>query len=433
MRVLRLRAENVKRIQVVDITPDRHIVRITGANGSGKTTVLDCLPFALNGLRAVCDEPLRHGTDSGFIQLDLGENGIVSFRVTRKFDKNGTPFLEVLSGEGAAYKSPQKVVGDFLGALSVDPHSFIRMPRDEQVRVLGDLVGITEGLNAIARARKDTFDTRTDVNRIVKQVRADLATAESAVQDEHAERVDVANLMQQLDVIQKRRSDHETLTRAEQVANEVFFAAEARVATLEHQLALARDNVSSREEQMKASWDAVRESELTLENDDADAIRGQMLSAERINADVAARELRDQTRGRLDALNVDADAMTASLDAYDAATTELVASATMPLPGLSLSAEGVRYEGTLLDQESKSRQIRISATMAIALNSSPGALRVLRVEDASLLDEVSFQELVDVAVEHDYQVWIEEVDRSGAVGFVMVNGVGHDAGPQANA
>ena len=427
MRVLRLQAENVKRIKVIDITPDRHVVRITGANESGKTSVLDCLPFALNGLRAVCDVPLRVGTDSGFIKLDLGENGVVQFQVTRTFNEGGTSSLEVLSGEGAAYKSPQKVVGDFLSALSVDPHLFVRMPRDEQVKVLGDLIGITDGLNAIADARKEAFDTRTDVNRTIKQVKADLTTVERAVQDEHAQRVDVAELMQRLDAVQQSAIDHARLVELHRMADTACIAAEKRIADLEENILYARAVLANEEDTYHKTMADLGKSTYDPMTDEVSNIRARMLNAERINADVAARQVRDQTREKLYALTVRAETLGDSLAEYDAAQVELVSSAKMPLAGLSFGEHGVLYDGIPLDQSSPSRQIRISATMAIALNKSPTALRALRVQDVSLLDEVSLQELIDVAVEHDYQVWLEEVDRTGTVGFVMVDGVGHVA------
>ena len=41
MRILKLTAENVKRLKVVEITPRGDLVQISGRNGQGKTSVLE--------------------------------------------------------------------------------------------------------------------------------------------------------------------------------------------------------------------------------------------------------------------------------------------------------------------------------------------------------------------------------------------------------
>jgi hypothetical protein len=49
-------------------------------------------------------------------------------------------------------------------------------------------------------------------------------------------------------------------------------------------------------------------------------------------------------------------------------------------------------------------------------------LKVLRVRDGSLLDEDSMRVLAEICAEHDFQCWIERVDGSGKVGFVISDG-----------
>jgi len=49
-------------------------------------------------------------------------------------------------------------------------------------------------------------------------------------------------------------------------------------------------------------------------------------------------------------------------------------------------------------------------------------LRVIRVRDGSLLDEDAMKLLAKFADAHDMQIWVERVDSSGAVGFVLEDG-----------
>ena len=46
LRIVGLVAENVKRIEVVELKPTGDVVEITGKNGSGKTSLLDAIWYA---------------------------------------------------------------------------------------------------------------------------------------------------------------------------------------------------------------------------------------------------------------------------------------------------------------------------------------------------------------------------------------------------
>jgi predicted ATPase len=73
MRIIELRAENVKNLKVVDITPRGNVVQVTGKNGSGKTSVLDSIWWALAGADNIQGVPVRKGAESMRIRLNLGE------------------------------------------------------------------------------------------------------------------------------------------------------------------------------------------------------------------------------------------------------------------------------------------------------------------------------------------------------------------------
>lgn len=47
---------------------------------------------------------------------------------------------------------------------------------------------------------------------------------------------------------------------------------------------------------------------------------------------------------------------------------------------------------------------------------------MIRARDGSLLDDDAMKILADMAAKSDYQVWIERVDSSGKVGFVIEDG-----------
>ena len=74
-RILNLHAENIKKIKVTDITtdPNSDTVIISGANGNGKSSVLDCIEMACRGGDSLPDMPIRRGKEKGLIEMNLGE------------------------------------------------------------------------------------------------------------------------------------------------------------------------------------------------------------------------------------------------------------------------------------------------------------------------------------------------------------------------
>src|SRR5262245_45260325 len=113
MKIIQLTAENVKRLKLVNITPKGEYVEITGKNGSGKTSVLDSIWWALGGKADIQAQPIRRGADKASIRLDLG-----SMVVERKFLSSGATTITVKNAEGAIYPSPQAMLDELIGRLS---------------------------------------------------------------------------------------------------------------------------------------------------------------------------------------------------------------------------------------------------------------------------------------------------------------------------
>ena len=126
MKILKLTAENVKKLRAVEITPTGELVEITGKNGAGKTSVLDAIWWALAGTKHIQAVPIRTGATKARIRLDLGE-----LIVERRFTPVGST-LTVEKADGARYTSPQGILDALLGALTFDPLAFVGQEPREQ-------------------------------------------------------------------------------------------------------------------------------------------------------------------------------------------------------------------------------------------------------------------------------------------------------------
>jgi DNA repair exonuclease SbcCD ATPase subunit len=406
MRILQFEAENVKRLRAVAITPAGNVVQITGPNGSGKSSVLDCILWALHGTKGADAEPIRQGETSARIRLDLGE-----VIVTRRFTPSGST-LTVESATGARFSSPQKMLDELVGALSADPLAFMRLSPSQQRQQLGDLVGLTDELARLDQQRKKAYDERTDVGRDVR--RAQGALAMFADVPEHAEAVDVADLMGQLAQVEASHDAAVAWQRNIGALEDGIREADARIASLQAEIDAAR--------QYRAAFtEALTELRASpvMAAGSTEAIRAQIVSAQATNALAERARQRDALRAELADAEAAVQLLTEEIASIDEAKAALVEACDLPLEGLAFAEDGLTYNGVPLTQASSAEQLRVSTAIAIALNPT---LRVIRIKEGSLLDEQSLALLEQMAEAHDVQVWIERVDTSGSVGIVMEDG-----------
>lgn len=73
MKIIKFTANNIKRLGAVEITPQGNVVKITGKNAAGKSSVLDAIFWALGGKGVMPSKPIRAGAESAQVTLDLGD------------------------------------------------------------------------------------------------------------------------------------------------------------------------------------------------------------------------------------------------------------------------------------------------------------------------------------------------------------------------
>ena len=175
VKIIKLEAENIKRLCAVEITPQGNIVEITGANGAGKTSVLDSIWWGLGGTRTHQKVPIRAGQEYARIKLDLGELKVTRHFSKRKPIKEGQPEtfttrITVETNKGARYQSPQHMLDKLLSSLSFDPLKFANMESHEQHKTLKSLLGLD--FSDLEEAYTRDYGQRAEYNRTAKIARA---------------------------------------------------------------------------------------------------------------------------------------------------------------------------------------------------------------------------------------------------------------------
>ena len=430
MKILSLQAENIKRLIAVNITPDGNMVEITGRNGAGKTSVLDSIWWALGGTKPHQPEPIRRGEDEARIKLDLGDV-IVRRTFTRlKPRKEGgeervTTKITVENDKKARYQSPQRMLDDMLDSLSFDPLEFARMEPKAQYEEIKRLCGIN--LDGLIAEAQTLFDERTDVNREAKRKRAALDQAGTPPDNAPTEEVDVSALIVELTEIREANEaigrDREMAQHKEINLNDsrrLLHEAEAVEETAEAALkaAMARHSEAAKtyklQEKAFSLLPEPREPESTANVEQRIAAAGNQNAAYRARQEWRKLQLEAEEK------EVEADKLTEQIDAKKAAAQKLIEDAKMPVEGLALVDGTVTFDGLPLEQASDAEQLRLSCAIAMHGNHD---LRVIRVRDGSLLDSDALAVLAEMADTADYQVWIERVDETGTVGFVIEDGM----------
>ncbi len=419
MKVLQLTASNIKRLVAVDITPNGNVVNITGKNGHGKTSVLDAIWWALAGATNIQEKPIRDGATEGKIRLQLGDKD-VELVVTRTFKvdaANPKGYTTSLKVEGNVAGSPQTLLDSFLSSLTFDPMEFMRMSQQEQYNLFAGLVPGLD-VNALDAANSIDFSNRADHNKRVKQAR-DAANKIDIPANAPIVRVDETALVQQ--IADAATTNAQTIQRQ---ANRDKYkvdveAARVEIATLNAEIQRLSDRIHLLTDDAVKKEQALATAQPLPPLVDVTDVQRQIEEAKRINAIMDLRDTKTKYDGIADAAQKAADELTAAMEARKADKNAKIAAAKIPVTGITFGDGVILFNGKPLSQASDAEQIRVSCAIAMAKNPK---LRVVRVRQGSLIDEDGKKLLAEIAEKNDFQVWMEVVDGSGKVGFVMEDG-----------
>lgn len=408
LQIVELRASNIKRLKAVTITPDGDMVVLSGANGAGKSSVLDAIAMALGGREQIPSEPIRRGADHAEVVVDLGE--IV---VRRTFTPSGGGQLIVTNREGARFASPQTMLDALVGRLTFDPLAFSREEPRRQAETLRQLLGLD--FAALDAARAELYQQRTERNREAKQAAARLA-AMPRHEGAPAEPVSVADLATELQRANRHNEQVELVCRAAVASAADCASQRKRVESLREQLATAERVLAERvAEDARLQQDMQQAKEI-----DTAPILASMRDAEDVNRKVRENHQRQDLAVRVAELERSANDLTAEIQGIDQQRADAIAGAAMPVAGLGFDAAGVvTLNGLPLEQASAAERLRVSVAIGLAMNPR---LRVLLIRDASLLDQRSMRMVAEMAHQAGAQLWVETVEQNPLTTVVIEDG-----------
>lgn len=407
LHVVELQAENVMRLKAVRIAPSDPVVILGGKNKQGKSTVLACIEMAIAGAKAIPDVPIRQGESEAHIRLDLGD-----LVIERTFDARGTR-LTVRNADGVKQSSPQAILDKLYSKVAFKPLEFADQKPADQLATLKRIVGLD--FTELDGKRAKLYEERTAAGRRATDAEARINTFPTSCANAPDEEISIASLVAEKEFADEANRDvdakiSEVAKRRGSVDGhaEIVEKAKKALADAEHFYAQSVELLHKAE---AAAEGATKE--------DTTAIVEAIAGAEETNRQVRAKKERANAVEVFKAAEKERERLTKAIEDIDDAKTLAMKVAKWPIPGLGFSSSGVTYNGLPFDQASSAEAMKVS--LAIGMEQNP-LLRVLLLEDASLLDEDSMATVREFAVDNNMQIWIERVGSGDEGALILEDG-----------
>lgn len=376
LKINHLEIENVKRIRAVKIEPSQNGLTIIGGNNNqGKTSVLDSIAWALGGDRYRPSAATRDGSAIPPRLHIVMSNGLVVERKGKNSDLKVT--------DPAGNRGGQQLLNEFVSQLALDLPKFMQASDKEKSDTLLQIIGVGDKLAELERQESDIYNRRHAIGQIADQ-KVKFAKEMTYYPDAPKEPVSISELLSQQQAIlaqngenQRKRENAAQLTRECEMMRQQLKELEAKYNALFQDCLIAQQSAKDLQDQSTAE----------LERNIADI--------EAINVKVRANL--DKEKAEMDANDYGQQyaALTAALNKTRQEKTDLLNSAALPLPGLSVEDGALTYQGKRWDSMSGSDQLKVSTAIVRKLNPNCGFV---------LLDKL---EQMDLTTLREFGTWLE--------------------------
>lgn len=424
VKLIGLRIENFKKIKCFNLTPKGNVIKITGANASGKSSVLDAIELALLGARGGPTNPVRRGTKNGKVIVDLDE-----FIVTRAWAENakdaakGEMWIEARNG--LRYGTPQAMLDELMGRISFDPMAFMRMLPKQQSEELRKVLNIDDELAKVKADEAEDYKTRRDEDRRLQALvaqRAAIVVAEglpSKKRDLDAmtqELAEAGNFNIEIDREQRRRDERRghlmTLTSDIEEHKREIDELQAKIYEMEAEVSAWTKAKEEAEDEI-TTWKPLAKPK------DAGQLSEAIAAARAVNNAIDRRTEAEAKDAEIEKLTKTVETLDVAISKHRKRAAKLIADAHYPVEGLGFTEEVVMYQGLPLAQASTAEQIRVCVALGMATNAK---LRIMRIKDGSLLDDEGMKVIEEMVEANNFTCLIEQVDTTGKIGVYLVDG-----------
>lgn len=171
MKISRIHIKNL--FGITERALDGKSVELSGPKGSGKTSVLDAIRFALTN-RSDREYVIRQGADEGEILIET-DTGL---HIDRKTRTNKADYVKVRDGS-LTHTRPAEFLNQIFTPLQLNPVEFTQMSRQEKNRVILNLVEFAWDTNWI-QEQFGEIPPGVDYSKHILEVLADIQSEKGA-------------------------------------------------------------------------------------------------------------------------------------------------------------------------------------------------------------------------------------------------------------
>lgn len=449
---------------------DGKSIEITGKKGSGKTSVLDSIRFALTN-RSDRDYIIRNGADEGEILIET-DTGLSIDRKTRTKKADAV----TVKDNNLLQTRPAEFLNGIFTPLQINPIEFTQMSRQEKNRVILSLIefdwdtnwinekfgeipqGVDYGkhiLEVLADIQAENgiyFQSRQNINRDVRNKIAFIEDiAKDIPQGYQAEKWLAYNLGEKYRELEKIKDDNGKIQRAK--AFKENYDNKLRGLTAERDIAISaeeklianeREGLTNTIERLKAEIIAAENSlsklgeklddkkkvieaecrekqaklnaDIGIANEYADKIQTPIdeLTAEVNTAEQMIKHLNEYKRmqgmqSELEKLQENANELTRKIEIARELPSEILSVATIPIEGLAVQ-DGIPLINNLpISNLSDGELLELCVDISV---SKPGSLQIILVDGAERLDTESREKLYKKCKEKGLQLIATRVTDS---------------------
>lgn len=275
MKISKIKIKNL--FGITEQTLDGKSVEITGSNGQGKTSILDAIRYALTN-SSEREYIIKKGENEGEILIET-DTGLA---INRKKRAQSSDYKSI-KNNGEDVQSPETFLKDIFTPMQLDPVKFCEMSKQEQNRVILDLIEfdwdlnwireqfgeIPEGinyeqnilqiLNDIQSENSPYFKARQDVNR---DIRNNIAFIEDIAKDipsnYNAEKWENFDLTSKLKELMEIRQKNSKVDEAKQYLNTYENKLKGYEAEKEIAITAEEKNIANERESLKTSIERMK-------------------------------------------------------------------------------------------------------------------------------------------------------------------------------
>lgn len=389
-----------------------NLVLIGGENGNGKSSFQDGVEMLFTGPLRRVKRPIHAGADACRMKGVIGdaETKEPLYEIRRfKEGEDGWGFKIVRPGtnEKIPGLNQEAFLKDILGPIT-DPTEIPRMDPKDLRAYLIDVCGLH--LDEAEKAIADAKEIVKDMEREKERLRAKFSDLPEHP-DAPAEELTYGDLRTKLNAAIEHNRSLANLQSQKDRAEDAILAATSEIEDLENRLAAAKQRLHESTQAANEAGNKIK----SFEPADEQAILAQIEGIEDTNKKVRDNIAKAAARKEAQECETKIGEAVAQWEAAKKAKNEALASAAFPIEGLGFSEEDgfVTFQGQPFAQASDAEKIRVSVALALARR---GALPLLFVRNASLLDGKSLRLLADEAAKFGAQVLAEIVTNRSEEG-----------------